>query len=249
MKKKSALTFLMLIFLTASTPAQPIGDIIRKSDELMRGKSSRGEMTMTITKPEWTRQYSMKVWSLGTDYSMVLVTQPVKDKGNITLLRKKEVWNYLPTINKEIKIPASMMLQNWMGSDFTNDDLVKQSSIDKDYRHRFMEEEMVDGKLCWKIELIPTEEAAIVWGKVILWISKEGYFQLKSEFFDEDGHLVRIMRGKNIKNVGNRVIPTRFEIEPVDKPGNLTVMEYSNLFFDEKLDESFFTLQNMRKVK
>lgn len=246
---KTIASFLLLFILPVLIFAQDVMDIVKKADQVVRGKSNRAEMTMKIVKPDWSREFSMKTWALGEDYALIYLTAPVKDKGTVTLKRKSEVWNYLPSINKEIKIPSSMMMQSWMGSDFTNDDLVKESSFVNDYDHEISGDSTVDGRLCWKISSIPKPDAAVVWGKIISFISKDGYFQLLAVFYDEDGFAVRKMKGSQIKNAGNRVIPTVMEIIPLDKPGNRTIMTYQSIFFDEPVKPEFFSQQNMKKVK
>ena len=142
-------------------------DIVRIADEKNRGETMQGEMSMTIIRPKWERTVSMKSWSKGDKYFMIYITEPAKEKGQVFLKVDKEMWNYVPTISRMIKIPPSMMMQSWMGSDFTNDDLVKQSSIVVDYDHTLLGEENIRGMECYKIELIPHEDAAVVWGKII----------------------------------------------------------------------------------
>ena len=142
-----------------------------------------------------------------------------------------------------------MMLQSWMGSDFTNDDLVRQSSIVDDYTHKIIGEETYNNYLCYKIELTPKPEAGVVWGKIIMLVSKKDYLQLKLDYYDEDDILVKTMQGSKIKKLGGRTIPTYWEMIPVDKPGQKTVMEYTELEFNKKLDQSFFSQQNMKRVR
>jgi len=224
-------------------------EIIIKADENMRGKSSRGQMTMTIVRPKWSRTVTMKSWSLGTDYAMVYITAPVKDKGQVFLKRGTEMWNWQPVIRRTIKLPASMMMQSWMGSDFTNDDLVKQSSIVKDYTHKLLGSGTIQDKECYKLELIPKPDAPVVWGKIIVWITKKGYHILKGEYYDEDEFLVHTENGYNIKHMGNRDIVTKMEIIPEDKKGQKTILEFDNMEFDIDISEDFFTQQNMKRIK
>jgi len=147
---KSKIFILFLVFANSFIYAQDIKEIIRISDEKFRGTSSEGEMTMIIQRPTWSREVSMKNWSLGTEYSLIYITAPAKEKGQVFLKRDKEMWNWVPNIERMIKIPPSMMMQSWMGSDFTNDDLVRESSIVKDYTHKLLGEEIVDGYNCYK---------------------------------------------------------------------------------------------------
>ena len=190
--KKFAILIALLAVTSGITIAQTLtaDEIVKKADEKNRGQSSQGEMTMTITRPGWSRTVSMKSWQKGREYSMVLITGPAKDKGQVFLKIKTDMWNWVPSIDKMIKIPPSMMMQSWMGSDFTNDDLVRESSIVKDYTHKLLGKETIRDKECYKIELIPLENAAVTWGKLIMWITTDGFDQWKTESYDEDMKLV-----------------------------------------------------------
>ncbi|MGE0021214.1 MAG: outer membrane lipoprotein-sorting protein [Draconibacterium sp.] len=229
--------------------AQDLEEVIRRADEKFRGNSSRGEMSMIIERPTWSREVTMKNWTLGNHYSLIYITAPAKEKGQVFLKRNKEMWNWVPTIERMIKIPPSMMMQSWMGSDFTNDDLVRESSLAKDYTHKLLGEEKMAGYDSYKIELIPNDDAPVVWGKIVMWVSKADYLWLKGEYFDEDGVLVNTEILTDIKQMGNRKMPTRLEMIPADKPGQKTIMIFRNIEFDVKIDESFFSQQNMKKVK
>jgi len=246
--KANTLLFFLILF-CSFVSAQDIKEIVRQSDEKFRGSSSNGSFSMTIQRPTWSRTISMKSWSLGTDYSLIYVTAPAKEKGQVFLKRKNEMWNWVPTIERMIKIPPSMMMQSWMGSDFTNDDLVRESSIVKDYTHKLLGEETIDNYLCYKVELIPLEDAPVVWGKVLMWVSKKEYLWLKAEFYDEDGVLISTEILSDVKKMDDRVIPTRMEMIPANKEGQKTIMIFENTKFDVPLKEDFFSIQNMKRVK
>ena len=239
---------IILLLLPAWAMSQTGLEIVTKADEKMKGKSSRSEMTITIVRPTYTREISMVGWTLGRDYSLTYLTAPKRDAGSTFLNRDKEVWSYTPSIERIIKLPPSMMTQNWMGTDFTNDDLVKQSSMVTDYSHTVVGTESLEGYECHKIEMIPKEEAAVVWGKVVVWIDKTEYMQLKVEFYDEDGYLVNTMIGKEPKMFDGKLIPSVLEMIPADKPGNKTIMTTISIKFDIPIDESFFTTRKMKTV-
>jgi len=224
-------------------------DIVRVADEKNRGETMQGEMTMTIVRPKWERTVSMKSWSKGDKYFMIYITAPAKEIGQVFLKVGKEMWNYVPTISRMIKIPPSMMMQSWMGSDFTNDDLVKQSSIVVDYDHTLLAEETIREKECYKIELIPHEDAAVVWGKIISWVTKDGYLLWKSEYYDEDGYLQNTQNAYDIKNFGDRDLPSKIDMIPADKENEKTIIYFKNSIFNEPIDDSFFSKQNMKKVR
>ena len=248
---RTRLLTLLLVLMAVSTMAQNIDikEIVRKSDEKFRGTSSTGTFSMTIQRPTWSRTISMKSWALGTEYSLIYVTAPAKEKGQVFLKRGNEMWNWVPSIERMVKVPPSMMMQSWMGSDFTNDDLVRESSIVKDYTHKLLGEEKIDNYQCYKVELIPLENAPVVWGKVLMWVSKQDFLWLKAEFYDEDGVLVNTEILSDVKKMDDRVIPTRMEMIPADKKGQKTIMIFEDTKFDVPLKEDFFSIQNMKKLK
>ncbi len=252
--KSISLTTLFLIVLTlmlhpASTSAQTAAEIIDRMEEVMRGESSVAEMTMTIERPRYTREISMKAWSMGEDFSLILITAPARDQGTTYLKRRNEIWNYVPNIDRTIKMPPSMMSQSWMGSDFTNDDLVRESSTVDDYEHRILREEEYNGRDAWVLELIPKPDTPIVYGKVLMWVDKEHYIQLKVENYDQRDELANTIEFSEIGEMGGRTFPAKMTLTPADKPDHQTIMEYRNLEFDVDLSESFFTQQNMRRVR
>jgi outer membrane lipoprotein-sorting protein len=239
----------VIMFFTLNTNSQNATEIVKKAYDKERGTSSRGEMSMTIVRPAWKRTLNFKMWGKGQDYSLTLVTYPAKEKGQAFLKRKNDLWSWNPTISKMIKLPASMMSQGWMGSDYTNDDILKESSIVVDYTHKLTGSEKIEGYDCYIIEMTPKPEANIVWGKVVKWISKTDFLQLKTEYFDEDGYKVKSEIGKNVKLIGGRLLPTLVEIIPEDEPGKKTIVELINIEFDIKIEESFFSQQNMQKIR
>ena len=245
------LSYTLLILLVCNfTFARDVKQIVKEADEKIRGVSSKGIYTMTIQRPSWSRSITMKSWTLGTEYSMFYITSPAKEKGQVFLKRQNEMWNWVPSIDRMIKIPPSMMMQSWMGSDFTNDDLVKESSLVKDYSHRLISsDEKIDNYNCYKIELIPHEDAPVVWGKIFMWISKEELLWLKAEFYDEDEFLVNTEILTDIKQMDDRVIPTRMEMIPADKEGHKTVLIFKDIDFNAPLKESFFSIQNMKRIR
>ncbi len=223
-------------------------EIVQKADQKGRGKTSQGEMTMTIIRPTWSRSVTMQTWQKGTDYAMILITSPAKDKGQVFLKIKTDMWNWIPSIDRMIKIPPSMMMQSWMGSDFTNDDLVKESSIVNDYNHKLLGEETVRGENCYKIEMIPHPDAPVTWGKVTMWITTSGFDIWKVEYYDEDLKLINVMNASDIKRMGDREIPVRLEIMPVENENNKTVLVTNNIVFNKPISDDFFSQQNMKRL-
>jgi len=249
--KKLILSLASLLMISLSGFSQDLSakQIIVKADNLQRGRSNKGEMKMTIIRPKWTRTITLKSWSRGTDFSMTYILSPAKEKGQVFMKRKNEMWNWVPTISRMIKLPPSMMSQGWMGSDYTNDDILKESSIVVDYNHKIIGAEKLEGLDCYKIELSPKEDAAVTWGKVIKWISKKDYWQLKTEYYDEDDELIRTEMASEIKTFGDRKLPSKLVILPADKPNQRTEVNILSSNFNVNIQESFFSQQNMKRVR
>jgi outer membrane lipoprotein-sorting protein len=225
-------------------------EIIRIADEKFNGeKSSIMIMSMTIIRPTWQRTVEFKNWSLGRDNALTLITAPAKDAGQTFLKRGSEMWSWNAAINRLIKLPPSMMSQGWMGSDYTNDDILKESSVVKDYSHEILSEENIGDRLCYKIKMTAREEASIVWGYQIRWIDMKDYLVLRAELYDEDGVLVRTEIGSDLKTFDGRILPAKLELLPAEDPGNKTLVEIKEIKFNVPIEDSFFSQQNMKRVR
>jgi outer membrane lipoprotein-sorting protein len=250
MKTKVFVTVAVVMFSLTGTFAQDATEIVKKANNKMQGEiTSQSIMTMTIVRPTWERNISFKSWTKGRDYSLALITAPPKEQGQTFLKRGNEMWSWNPTINRLIKLPPSMMSQGWMGSDFSNDDLLKESSIVVDYTHKIIGDTTIEGRDCYKIELIPLENAAVVWGKIIMNISKKEYLEMKNTYYDEDGYLVKTETAFEIKVMDGRLIPSKFELVPADKPGNKTIIKMDEIQFNKPIPDAFFSQQNMKRVR
>ncbi len=219
--------------------------IIDEVDRLMRGESSEALMRMEIDTENWSRTLEMRAWSLGTEHSLVRVESPPREAGTATLMVDAEVWNYLPNVDRTIKVPPSMMLGSWMGSHFTNDDLVKESRLIEDYDIVMSHDGLRDDEDVWEFTLTPKPEAPVIWGKIQQRIRKRDRMPVWARYYDEDDALVRTMTFSDFKVLGGRTLPARMVVEPEDEEER-TIVTYLELAFDVGLDEGFFSLRNLR---
>jgi len=218
-------------------------------DRIMRGESSVGTVTMDVMTENWSRSMEMKVWSLGTDYALVRILSPRKDAGTATLKVGNEIWNYLPRVDRTIKIPASLMSASWMGSHFTNDDLVKESRLVDDYDISLAYEGDRDGVQVWEFDLVPKPEAPVVWGRIAYRIRKADAMPVYARYYDEGGQLIRTMTFYDYRQMGGRLVPAAMRVVPEDKPDEYTEIRYSDLEFDVDLDADFFSLRRLRDAR
>jgi outer membrane lipoprotein-sorting protein len=222
-----------------------VDSLIKVIDELYRAKSSYTELEMEIITPHWQRTLAMYGWSAGMDKTFMRITAPRKEKGMATLRIGNEMWNYLPKTNKTIKVPPSMMMSSWMGSDFTNDDLVKESSLFEDYQYESISVDSAADKLYY-INCIPREDLAVVWGNIVIAVARADSLPVWQKFYDEKGTLVRVENYLEIKRMGGRLLPTVIEMVPQTKEGHRTVVRYLRAEFNIELDDDTFTLRNLR---
>jgi outer membrane lipoprotein-sorting protein len=206
-------------------------------------------MTMTIVRPTWQRTVEFKSWAKEDDYALTLITAPAREKGQTFLKRKNEMWSWNPAINRLIKLPPSMMSQGWMGSDYTNDDILRESSVVDDYNHTMEGEESVAGRLCWKIKLTAKEDADVLWGSQVWWVDKKEFIALKTDLYDEDGYLVRSEIASDIKIMDGRLLPAYLELVPADAEGQKTILKIIEMKFNIKMEENFFSQQNMKTIR
>jgi outer membrane lipoprotein-sorting protein len=222
-------------------------EILDKMDKMWRGESSVGTYQMKIKTSNWERNLRIKSWTKGLDYTLITIEYPKKEKGASTLKVQNNLWNFLPKINRVIKVPSSLMMGSWMGSHFTNDDLVKESSLANDYHHSITFQGEREGQEVYEITLLPKEEAAVVWGKIVILVRKDDLMPLYEEFFDENEKPVRKMNLTEVKMLGGRLLPTRMTVVPYDKPGEFTEVVYVAISFDVELADSFFSLRNLKQ--
>jgi outer membrane lipoprotein-sorting protein len=229
--------------------AARVKEILDTIDRLWRGSTSEGEMEMEVVTAHWSRTMRMKVYTEGMERSLVRITYPAKEEGVATLKVDDNIWNYLPKINRVTKVPASMMLGSWMGSHFTNDDVVKDSQYARDYDTKITFEGEREGQNLLELTLYPKPEAPVVWGKIVSTIRAEDYIPLKMTYFDEDGEEVRVLAFGDIKEMGGRTIPTILTMRPLDKPKEYTRVTYLDITFDVDLKSDLFSLRSLQKKR
>ncbi len=236
--------FLIFIFHTAiSFAASEVESLLDQIDKVYRSDSSISTMEMTIITPHWQRRLKMKAWTQGLEKTFITILYPRKEKGVATLKVKNEMWNYFPKINKVIKVPSSMMMGSWMGSDFTNDDLVKENTLREDYTYKILKKE----GFIYTIELKPKDYVATVWGKIHLVVDSKKFIPLVQEFYDEKGRMARKMTFDKLKKITGRLVPLRMTLIPLNKPGNKTVVEYLDLKLNASVKDYIFSMKNLQK--
>ncbi|MDD2999795.1 MAG: outer membrane lipoprotein-sorting protein [Candidatus Riflebacteria bacterium] len=216
--------------------------LVRAVETQYQGENSHGIMLMSIKTQNWSRTLEIESWSEGRDKFLTKILAPVKERGACTLKVSNDIWNYIPRIDRLIKIPSSLMGDSWMGSHITNDDLVKENKIDMLYQLEITDR----ASDTITITGIPFPDAAVVWGKIVYQLELSRKIPLKIDFYDEDGKKIRVMEFSEIKQIDNRWLPMLFRILPLEKPDEFTEMRYKKINFSVSLPKNLFSIKNMR---
>src|SRR5262245_24686365 len=230
-----------------SSDAPDVAPLIQRTERVLEGRSSIAVMSMTIKTPSYERTVKMKVWSKGRDFALIRVLEGgPRETGMMTLKREKQLWNYLPQAGRVMKLPSGMLGDSWMGSDFTNDDLVKGSSITKDFDAKVDGTVDVDGKKAWHVVLVPRKDAVVVWGKVEMLVDRATCVPVEERFYDEEGKAVRRMTFSDFREVGWRHFPAKMTVTP-GEAGRETSISYDTIEFDVDIPDDTFSLHRLQQ--
>lgn len=227
---------------------QTADEILTKSENQIKGSSSYSIYIMRVITPDFTRELKMESWwTENDDKALITMIAPKREAGNKTLKIGNEIWMYLRNTETTIKIPPSMMLQSWNGSDYTYDDLVRESNLKTDYAVSLSGQETKGNEMCWKLELIPNPDAPVVWGKIHYWVRQTDYLPAEVRYYDEKGKSIRTQIFKEHKVLGNRKLPSVWIMKNELKPGHQTEMILETVEFDKAIPDKVFSFQALER--
>lgn len=244
---KKLLILVLLGLITHTAKSADVYEILKEAENKFKGKTSQGKFTMIVTTPDYTRTLKMESYNKGNDKALIVITSPAKEAGNKTLKIGNELWTYLRSTETTMKLPPSMMLQSWNGSDLTNDDLVRESSLYDDYNLNLMFEEKLGSEMCWKIELKPKPDAPVVWGRIYYWVRQSDYNPALVQYYDESGELIRSMKFSDIRKIDGRIIPGKWIIINEKKKGHQTEFIYDDVKLDKPIPDRIFSFRELEK--
>ena len=243
---------IIALILAAAAPLPPcptdvdapeVAALVSRAQQALQGKSTVATMTMSIKTPSFTRALKMKIQAKGEDYALVrVVSGGPRETGMMTLKREKQLWNWLPQAGRVMKLPSGMLGDSWMGSDFTNDDLVQGTSLSKDFTAQIAG---VDGKKAWRVTLVPQKNAVVVWGKIEMTVDRANCLPSEEKFYDEDGKLARTMTFTDVKPVGARLFPMKMTVS--SGVGKETSISYDDVAFDVDIPDDTFSVHRLEQ--
>jgi hypothetical protein len=241
----------LLALLAAPTPAAgplppDVDALLRRLDDLYRSGSSVARLEIVVTTARVTRTMRMKAWTRGEEEVLVVIEEPPREAGTATLRVGENLWNWLPRIARTLRVPPSMMLGSWMGTDFTNDDLVKESSLRKDFAARV--DRRSDDPPGWWLALEVKPGVVGRWSRIELLVSDD-LLPVQERHFDRKGRLARTMHFDEVKPLGGRRIPAHLVLVPEGEEGRRTEMRYLDVQFDLPIPDDTFSLSRLERSR
>ncbi len=222
-----------------------VQEVMDKLDDLYRSTSSHGTVEMTIVNARGTRKLTIEMWTKGEEKALIVIRQPAREAGTATLKLEDGLWNYAPRADRLIRVPSGLLSDSWMGSDFTNDDLMRETSLEKDFTTA-LSWASEGGTKYLQATMTPKPDAPVVWDKIVYRLTEKDWLPVDARFYDK-GKLVRTMTFSNIRDMGGRSLPTVMTLQP-ENQAESTRMEYKDLKFDVKIDDSLFSQQGLRRM-
>lgn len=230
-------------------PAQQLPDldqVVDHLDDMYRSSTSHATMTMTVVRERGDRELTLESWSRGDEDALIVIRSPAREAGAATLRTEEGLWNYLPKADRLMRIPTGLLSDSWMGSHFTNDDLMRETSYDEDYQSE-LSWTTRDGQRYLQVTMTPRPDAPVVYTRVVFLLTAEHWVPVRQEFYDE-GELIRTVRFEDVRTVGGKRLPLRMVLQPEDEPDERTEIQYRDLRFDVPLDDDLFTRRGLRRV-
>jgi len=238
----------LAVFWASTTHAQgapAVEELLSRFDALYESTGTRARIEIEIVRPKKTRTMRLQLWSKGPDKALVVVEAPARDAGTATLKVDNNLWNYLPKIDRTIRVPPSLMMGAWMGSDLSNDDLVKESSYTEDYRATLQGASVEP--VGWQVDLEAKEGVAGLWQRIEVTFSQQQLMPVLARYYDRKGRLARTMHLRRVEEIAGRLVPLEISVEPAREKDRRTVLRYMHIEFDAELDESLFGLAHLER--
>jgi hypothetical protein len=228
------------------SPLPDVERVMDYIDDLYRSTSYYSRLRMTVERERGDRSLELEAWSRGDEEALFVIRAPAREAGTATLRTEDGLWNYAPRADRLIRIPTGLLSESWMGSHFTNDDLVRETSYLDDY-DATLGSEVRDGTRYLQATLTPLPDAPVVYSQLVFLISPDDWVPVRAEYYDE-GEVIRTMIFEDVETIAGRKIPMTMILQPADDPDERTIVQYIELELDIPVEASLFTRQGLRRV-
>jgi outer membrane lipoprotein-sorting protein len=227
-----------------STDAEAVARSIVEKADAIRFPQEGFEVDVAITTTRdgaLTESRKYRVLSKGNDKTIVMVTEPASERGQILLMRERDLWVFLPNVSQPVRLSLSQRLTGQVA----NGDLAR-ANFTGDYTPRLLREETIEGKDYYVLELNAVDRA-VTYHKVIYWVQKGNFFPYQAEFYSVSDRLLKTCRYEAFQTMAGRVRPTRLVMRDALREGEVSVLEYTHMKLRE-LPDKVFTKDYLKRL-
>lgn len=218
--------------------------ILEKAD-LVRFPTGGFEVGVSIRttspgKDVETRKY--RVLSKGNDNTVVMVTEPASERGQILLMKGRDLWVFLPNVSQPIRVPLSQRLTGQVA----NGDLARANFVG-DYTPRLLRTDSIDGEAMHVLELTAVDRG-VTYHRVLYWVRQANHWPHRAEFYSVSDRLLKTAHYQNFAKLGGRVRPIRLVMHDALRQGDESILEYSDLK-PRDLPDKIFTKDYLKRLE
>jgi len=244
--------FLLITLLLASSVISEAEEltceeIIKKVDTNTSFTTTYMEARMIVHTTKRVDEKQLKIWAEGNEKSYSEVLAPEREAGTKYLKIDEDLWMWLPSAEKIIRISGHMLRQSMLGSDMSYEDSMERSSelLDK-YSCELLDEEIISERDCYVLELTATDREVTYYRRK-MWIDKERFISLREELYAKSGKLLKEMEIIEVKQIGKRWYPVNIVMRNKLRKNSYTEFILDVIEFDIELDEDIFSQRHLEQ--
>ena len=244
--KKLSVIFLFLLFLANGSAFALSGDeILKKAEDAINAPKDRvATEKMTLIKADGSEKHrELKFYQKGSDKRLSIFLAPADVKGvGFLSLSEERMYLYLPAFRKIRRIASHIKNEDFMGTDFSYEDMSETEYTD-DYTATVAKEETGQ----YILELTPRPDADVSYSKQMMWVDKKTFIPTKTQYYSKRGKLVKVMSAEDIEQIDGYWFPLKITMETV-KTKHRTLLEIVEIEHDTGLSDNFFTQRNLKRL-
>ena len=174
-----------------------------------------------------------RVLSKGNENTVVMVVEPASERGQIMLMRGRDLWLFLPDVSQPVRLSLSQRLTGQVA----NGDLARANFVG-DYTPNLLRTETIDGERFYVLELVAAG-SGVTYSRVLYWVNQSNFFPYKAEFYSVSNRLLKTCQYENFRSMAGRPRPTRLVMRDALRKGEESILEYSGMKLRDLPDKIF----------
>ena len=227
-----------------SNDAELAQNILEKADQIRFPRESfQVDVSITTTAPDQPADmHKYRILSKGNENSVVMATEPASERGQIILMKGRDLWIFMPSISQPVRLSLSQRLTGQVA----NGDLAR-ANFTGDYTPTILRTDIIDGEKYFVLELIGVDRS-VTYHKVLYWVRQSNFWPYRAEFYSLSDRLLKTSRYENFQMLLGKQRPTRLVMEDTLRKGEESVLEYSAMTLRD-LPDKIFTKDYLKKLE